>query len=171
MARGSFASGALVDLSTEDVRRMLGLDETLFVEHKANLGQDSANQVIKAVASFANTLGGWLLIGIEDGRPSGNESSWTGDESLPLVDVVRDRLRGEIDPLPAFEARVFHLDEGAVGVACTSRQTRRTSWCKAARCSFARSPAIAMPQSLASREQALAVSVSTGLSRSAVASR
>lgn len=95
---------------------MLELDETLFVEHKANLGQDSANQVIKAVASFANTLGGWLLIGIEGGTPTGNKSSWTGDESLPLVDVVRDRLRGEIDPLPAFEARVFQLDEGAVGV-------------------------------------------------------
>jgi hypothetical protein len=117
MALGSFTHRALADLSPDDLARMLELNETLFVEHKTDLGTASAYNVVKAVASFANTVGGWLLIGVTDNRPNGQAERWDNVENAPtLVDAVRDRLRGELDPMPAFEARVIQHADGPVGV-------------------------------------------------------
>jgi predicted HTH transcriptional regulator len=116
VALGSFSHGALVDLSSDDLSRMLELYETLFVEHKSDISQESAHGLVRAVASFANTVGGWLLIGVKDSRPTGAAMRWTASDAPTLVDAVRDILRGEIDPLPAFEARVIDHPEGPVGV-------------------------------------------------------
>jgi hypothetical protein len=117
MTIGSFVHGALAELSHEDLNRMLELDETLFVEHKGNLGEDSNYVLAKAISAFANTLGGWLLLGVKNGKPHGSTASWTSPGQGPtLVDMVRDRLRGEIDPLPAFEARLIAHTDGPVGV-------------------------------------------------------
>jgi hypothetical protein len=41
-----------------------------------------------------------------------SESLWAKSDSPPLIDVVRDRLRGRIDPLPAFEAKAFDEHPG-----------------------------------------------------------
>src|SRR3954447_15726405 len=46
---------ALGDVTEEDVDAFLQEDETLFVQHKGNLADESFN-VAKAVASFANGL-------------------------------------------------------------------------------------------------------------------
>jgi hypothetical protein len=124
VALGSFTHGALAELSPDDLDRMLGLDETLFVEHKTDLGKDTAHEVIRAVAAFANTVGGWLLIGVTNCKPNRMASRWADPENPPtLVDAVRDRLRHEIDPLPAFEAKVIEHPEGPVGVVYESSDT------------------------------------------------
>jgi hypothetical protein len=39
MALGSFSRGALYELTLDDVNRMLEVDESLFVEHKAGIGE------------------------------------------------------------------------------------------------------------------------------------
>jgi len=116
MALGSFVHGALAELTVDDLTRMLTLDETLFVEHKSDLRPDSAYNLASTVASFANTLGGWLLLGVRNGKPVTEPGNWFDPSGPPLVDVVRNRLRMEIDPLPAFEARVIEHADGPVGV-------------------------------------------------------
>ncbi|MGN6256810.1 MAG: AlbA family DNA-binding domain-containing protein [Solirubrobacterales bacterium] len=116
MALGSFAHDALIDLDLEALDRLLELDETLFVEHKTDIGKNDAMQIVKAVTSFANTVGGWLLIGVQNGAPTASDAAWAQDGVPTLVDVVRDRLRGEVDPLPAFEAKVIAHPQGPVGV-------------------------------------------------------
>lgn len=119
MALGSFTHGALAELTVADLERMLTLDETLFVEHKRSIGAepDESFNLAKAVASFANTAGGWLLLGVHGGTPVGGREDWNSTgTALALVDVIRDRLRGQIDPLPAFEARVLDHAAGQVGV-------------------------------------------------------
>jgi hypothetical protein len=95
---------------------MLELDETLFVEHKSDLRSGSVYGLVSAVASFANTLGGWLLVRVHGGKPVADPGVWAGPEGLALVDAVRDLLRMELDPLPAFEARVMPHPDGPVGV-------------------------------------------------------
>jgi hypothetical protein len=116
MALGSFTHGALAELTLDDLGRMLELDETLFVEHKGDLRSEGAYNLTRGIASFANTLGGWLLVGVRDGKPIGEPGAWADPSGPPLVDVVRDRLRLEIDPLPSFEARVMPHSDGPVGV-------------------------------------------------------
>jgi hypothetical protein len=118
MATGSFARGALAELTEAELGRMLELDESLFVEHKRDIGEQTQYQVAKAVSSFANTLGGWLLIGVHEGKPVGGELAWASGDAPPLVDMIRDRLRGEVDPLPAFEAKTMRVPgmNGPIGV-------------------------------------------------------
>lgn len=78
---------------------------------------DPAHEVIRAVAAFANTVGGWVLIGVTNCKPNQKASRWADPENPPtLVDAVRDRLRHEIDPLAAFEAKVIEHPDGPVGV-------------------------------------------------------
>lgn len=92
---------------------MLRLNETLFVEHKRALSDEGNYGLAEAVAAFANTFGGWLLLNVHNGDVVTSDPDW-GD--TPLVDAVRDRLRGQVDPLPPFEARLIALDKGPVGV-------------------------------------------------------
>ena len=62
MALGSFTHGALAELSGDKVSRMLELDETLFVEHKGDVGDDKDTMygLVSTVAAFANTYLRWL---------------------------------------------------------------------------------------------------------------
>lgn len=114
---GSFSKGALFEVTVADVDRMLELDETLFIEHKLDI-EKGAVKLMRAVAGFANTAGGWVLLGVSKGKIVANgDSLWARRDALPLVDLVRDRLRGRLDPLPAFEARVMNdHPDGPVGV-------------------------------------------------------
>ena len=120
MALGSFTHGALAELSADDFGRMLELDETLFVEHKGDIGddKDTIYGLVSTVAAFANTYGGWLLIGVTNRKPNGNAGRWSDaeDDAPTLVDAIRARLRGEIDPLPAFEAKLIQHADGPVAV-------------------------------------------------------
>lgn len=95
---------------------MLRIDETLFVEHKAGVGDENSYGLVRAVAAFANTVGGWVLLGIQGGRPVEQDQDWAADDAPPFVDFIRDRLRGELDPLPAFEAAIRETEGHPVGV-------------------------------------------------------
>jgi Putative DNA-binding domain len=119
MRRGSFASGVLSEIGNDDVTRMLDLDESLFVEHKRGFDHD-AFKLRQAVAAFANTAGGWILVGVENGNilPDGQRDWLEVANSAPsFADAIRDRVRTWIDPLPAFEARTIpDHPNGPVGV-------------------------------------------------------
>jgi hypothetical protein len=82
-----------------------------FVEHK---GADPDYQLAKAVASFANQLGGWVLVNVgqgKDPRPLGALPGWITKAASP-IDAVRDRLDGRVHPMPPFEARRMELEDG-----------------------------------------------------------
>jgi hypothetical protein len=89
---------ALGDVTPDDIRQMRAENETLFVEFKSSLDGEGY-KVAEAVASFANTLGGWVLIGLHD---DGTPSNWTPPANV--TDRVRQILDIWLDPLPAFAA-------------------------------------------------------------------
>lgn len=106
---------ALGDLaaSEDTLKALLAESETLFVEHKADIAKGEGYQLAKAVASFANTLGGWVLIGVKDGgKPI---SDWT-PPSGGFVDCVRQRLEGQVDPVPSIAADVLPIGDDRIGV-------------------------------------------------------
>jgi hypothetical protein len=92
------------------VQRLIAEGETLFVERKATDPKDGLGAT---VASFANMLGGWLLIGVDnDGKVVGYLPKGRAD----LQDYVRDLLRAQVDPLPPFTAVTVPVDENTIGV-------------------------------------------------------
>jgi hypothetical protein len=103
---------ALADVGPDDLRAMLAENETLFVEHKGNIDRD-AFQVAKAVCSFANVLGGWVLIGVTEGEPNaGLPGGWEPSAPHAIVDRVRQALAdNRVDPIPAFAATVIDHEE------------------------------------------------------------
>ena len=92
------------------VQRLIDEGETLFVERKA---RDPKIGLGATVASFANMLGGWLLLGVDDdGNVVGYEPPGTAD----LQDHIRDLLRAQVDPLPPFGALSVSVREHTIGV-------------------------------------------------------
>lgn len=103
---------ALADITNEDIRVMLSENETLFVEHKGNLGGEGF-VIAKAAASFANTLGGWILIGVTNGEPNaGAQGGWEPVPASEITDRVRQYLAQNVDPMPPFAATVREYGEG-----------------------------------------------------------
>jgi hypothetical protein len=89
---------------------LIGAGETLFVERKVGEPKDGLGAT---VASFANTLGGWILLGVSnDGEVIGFEPPGRVD----LQDWVRDVVRPQVDPLPPLAAASVHRDGKQVGI-------------------------------------------------------
>lgn len=117
MPRPAHRHKTLGEVSDLELEAMLAESETLFVEHKGNLDPRHNFDFAKAVASFANTLGGWVLIGITDGEPNeGVDGGWTAPAPHALIDRVRQALESQIDPLPSFSAAIRTLRGRRVGV-------------------------------------------------------
>jgi schlafen family protein len=108
---------ALSDVTAVDLDAMLAENETLFVEHNGSIG-DGAFQVAKAMCSFANTLGGWVLIGVTNGAPNaGLPDGWEPLAAADLTDRVREALKANrVDPIPAFAATVRDIDDKPIGI-------------------------------------------------------
>jgi len=101
---------ALGDVTPDDIRQMGAENETLFVEFKSSLDGEGY-KVAEAVASFANTLGGWVLIGLHD---DGTPSNWTPPPNV--TDRVRQILDIWLDPLPAFAATLREHEGVPIGL-------------------------------------------------------
>lgn len=103
---------ALGELTPPRVQEMLREGESLFFEHKKDMAKGSGFQIAKAAASFANTLGGWLLIGVERNKVRADWQPPPGD----FVDAVRQRMEGQVDPLPSFAATVLKVEGRELGI-------------------------------------------------------
>lgn len=94
----------------ELLQELIDGGETLFVEHKE---RDPKKGLGVTVASFANMLGGWLLIGVDD---KGNVVGYEPPGTVDIQDYVRDLLRSQVDPLPPFAAAMIDHPDGRVAV-------------------------------------------------------
>jgi hypothetical protein len=65
------------------------------------------------VASFANTIGGWILIGVDD---DGGVRGLQRDGRLDLQSHIAQLLRNTIDPVPPFGTAVLEIDGLAIAV-------------------------------------------------------
>jgi Putative DNA-binding domain len=102
------------ELDHDDVDRLLREGETRVVERKSNIPRDVLGP---AVCSLANTLGGWLLIGVtDDDPPKVVGFAPPGGGRTHLQDYIRDRLRGEVDPIPPFAAIEWKMPDGPIGI-------------------------------------------------------
>ena len=96
---------SLDELSAEGLERLIAADESLFVERKSTIPSEGLGPTM---ASLANTLGGWILLGVDD---AGSVVGFAPPGRAGAQDYVRDLLRNEIDPLPSFVAKRFDYSE------------------------------------------------------------
>src|SRR6266542_3706475 len=96
---------ALADLNEGLLRRLVDHGEDLFVERKRQPPSDGLGPT---VCSFANTLGGWVLLGIDDETKEVHGFSF--GERTDVQSHLGQLLRNEIDPSPPFVAGQFELD-------------------------------------------------------------
>jgi hypothetical protein len=109
MNEANFRRLSLADLNDGVLRRLIKEGETLFVERKQT---DPSDGIGPAVASFANTLGGWLLLGVADDGSLNGYDPGRGD----FTDKIRHKLSAQVDPLPPFAAQMHELDDVEIGV-------------------------------------------------------
>jgi hypothetical protein len=88
----------LADLDEDGLRALIGHGGDDLVERKRQ--PPSAPKFGAAVASFANTLGGWVLLGVDD---DGTVHGWHVEPpKTDLQSHLANVLRHEVDPLPPF---------------------------------------------------------------------
>lgn len=109
MRGASFRRLSIGDLGEESLRRLIDEGESLFIERKQ---KEPRTGFGPAVASFANTLGGFLLLGVADDKTLVGYDPGRGD----FTDKIRHKLRSQVEPLPPFAARAFELNGHVIGV-------------------------------------------------------
>jgi hypothetical protein len=102
---------ALADLAGDLLRDLVAHGEDLLVERKRQ--PPSPPGFGAATNSFANTLGGWVLLGVDDDKTI---VGYEKPARLDLQSHLAALLRKESDPLPPFVADMREIDGKPVGV-------------------------------------------------------
>jgi hypothetical protein len=105
----------ITDMTPDRVRALAQLNEYLFLEFKRGTSSDREKErVAEAASAFANTLGGWILLGVED-HPRGIEG-WNLGDGVDVQTHVGEILGSRIDPSPPFVTTSVVVDDRRVGV-------------------------------------------------------
>jgi hypothetical protein len=102
---------SLAELDHDTLMTLVRHGEDLLVERKVRLPDPP--KFGAAVGSFANTLGGWVLLGIAD---DGHAEGWTPPGHADVQSYLGSVLRQEIDPLPPFVAAKRKVEDKSIGV-------------------------------------------------------
>jgi len=96
-------------LRFKDIQALLDSDddETCFFEYKND--QTLTRDVAEEVCAFANTYGGYLLIGVEDNKTITGCQQWTEQR-------IHTTLHDSITPTPIFDVRKFKTPQGTIFV-------------------------------------------------------
>jgi hypothetical protein len=99
----------LADLGASELRELIAAGETI-AERKAGVPADGMGPTI---AAFANSGGGWVLLGVRD---DGTLAGFRVPGKAHAQDWLRDKLRTAVDPLPPFAAKTITLDDHEIVV-------------------------------------------------------
>jgi hypothetical protein len=87
------------------------VSEGWYVEFKEDF--PSAKKIGRSVAAFANSDGGWLIIGIKSNKQTNKAEVIAGinlsDNDNP-VDRIRDIIKNHVIPIPYFKSKLIKLD-------------------------------------------------------------
>ena len=98
-------------LTSEDLQLLISssVAEGYFVEYKGVLL--APNKIAKSIASFANTYGGWYIVGVTtDGHNVAQHIvGFSLDDCHDPIASLRDSIRSGIDPIPVFFSQVVTI--------------------------------------------------------------
>lgn len=90
-------------LRFSDIKKFLSGadDETFFFEFKSD--DESPQKLIKEISAFANTYGGYILLGVNDDKTVGGCTKWTEQR-------IHTTIHDSITPIPNFDVKRFRLE-------------------------------------------------------------
>jgi hypothetical protein len=91
-----------------DLEVLRSVAEGWYVEYKGE--RPNGKKIAKSVSSFANSHGGLYFIGIESDRSTKCATAFNGVADSP--DVVRDSVRGNLQPFPYFDTLTIDVGDG-----------------------------------------------------------
>ncbi len=100
-------------LSAADLQALITrqVAEGLYVEYKREFPSNNL-KIARSIASFANSYGGWYIVGVESSKPDNVAANVRGIDIHAFPDPIsklRDTAKSHIDPLPAFFQQVVEL--------------------------------------------------------------
>lgn len=93
------------EVKEKDLELLKSVAESWNVEYKK--GKQNGKRITKSISSFANSHGGIYFIGIESDSSNNCAKNIIGVDDSP--DVIRDSVRGNLQPFPYFEAFSINL--------------------------------------------------------------
>ncbi len=106
---GRGAPKALADITYADLEQLRDLEEGYVLEFKRSYSPTVAKKIPKIIASFANSSGGWLVIGIADDDRSLCPVPRLGADYSQMIGEL---CRRHVSPTPRFDVR-FVTDPAA----------------------------------------------------------
>jgi len=101
----------LADLDDDTLLELVRHGEDLLVERKRE--PPGIPKFGAAIGSLANTLGGWILLGVTD---EGDVHGWEPPGGADIQSHLGAILRAQVDPLPPFVAAAREVDGKPIGV-------------------------------------------------------
>lgn len=92
----------LADITYADLDQLRELDEGYALEFKQTFGQTVRRKIPKIIASFSNSSGGWIVIGVRD---STRELEPIRRDTFDFSQAVGELCRRHVTPTPRFDMR------------------------------------------------------------------
>ena len=107
----------LIDITYDDLFQLRDFDEGHVLEFKQAFNQTVRRKIPKIIASFSNSSGGWLIIGISDAT---KDVCPIPRETFDFSQAIGELCRRHVTPTPRFDMRFVtnpaNADEGVLVV-------------------------------------------------------
>lgn len=90
------------EVTYAELNQLSSLDEGYQLEFKLNFNENVKKKIPSIVTSFANSSGGWIIIGVED---KSKQITPIKRERNDFGQIISQLLKGHVTPIPQYEVR------------------------------------------------------------------
>lgn len=103
---------SISEIEFEDLNKLIenNVSEGWYIEYKSSFPNNK--KIAKSIASFANSKGGWYIIGIEECENESKPSKIIGfdlENYNKPADKITNVIKDHIDPIPYFETKIVKI--------------------------------------------------------------
>lgn len=106
------------EIKYEDLEKLIekNISESWFIEYKGSFPNNN-KKIANSIASFANSEGGWYIIGIEENKNEINPFEIVGfdlENNRKPDDKITNIIKDNVNPIPYFESKIIEIPNNKV---------------------------------------------------------